>query len=412
MLRPTWRVRDLRVVLVGIVFLLAWIGIGYRLFRVQVVEAATFEADGNDQRIKYEDIAAKRGTIYDRDYIELAVSVDLPSVIADPALIADPGETARVLAPLVGGNVADIAERLDRPGSRFAYVAKHITIEQEQEVQAEIDALTECRRGDDSDSCSYALDGVYLRNEPLRVYPSGDLAAQLLGIVQQDDQSGLEGLEALYNDQLTGTPGTKVLERDPAGIPIPLGELQIEPAVAGVDLRTTIDREIQHFAQQAAAQAIVDTGAQAATIVVYAPASGEILAMASAPTFDPNDRTAIGESIAAGAMRNRAVTDVYEPGSTLKVVTVAAALDSAVVTPQTSWWVPAAYDVEGKEDPYTDVKREEGRQMSVAEILTTSSNVGTIQIQERLGNDLHHEYLERFGLGQPCLLYTSRAHET
>ena len=232
MLRPTWRIRDLRVVLVGVLFLLAWIGIGYRLFRVQVVEAATFEADGNDQRIRYEDIAAKRGTIYDRDYVELAVSVDLPSVIADPSLVVDPEETARILAPLVGGSVAEIAERLDRPESRFAYVARHITIEQEHQVQAEIEALAECRGGDEPGECSNAFDGLYLRNEPRRVYPSGDLAAQVLGLVQQDDQTGLEGLEAQFNDLLTGTPGTKVLERDPAGIPIPLGELLIEPAIA------------------------------------------------------------------------------------------------------------------------------------------------------------------------------------
>jgi cell division protein FtsI (penicillin-binding protein 3) len=400
MLRPTWRSRDLRLVFVGVIFILAWAGIGYRLFQVQVVEAAEFEESGNNQRIKYEDDPAKRGTIYDRDFIELAVSVDLPSVIADPSLIEDPFETAQVLAPLVGGSVAEIAGRLDDPESRFAYVARYITADQEEQVQAEIETLTECRRGEDPTACSYAVDGVYLRNEPLRVYPSGDLAAQVLGLVQQDNQEGLEGLEALYNDLLTGTPGTKVLERDPAGIPIPLGELLIEPAVSGVDIRTTIDREIQYIAQEAAAQAVADTGALAATIVVYAPRTGEILAMASAPTFDPNDRASIGAAIAQGALRNRAVTDVFEPGSTLKVATVAAALNEGIVTPQDSWLVPAAYEVDGKEDPYTDVKRQDDRVMSVAEIITTSSNVGTIQIQERLGNDLHHQYLEAFGLGQ------------
>jgi cell division protein FtsI (penicillin-binding protein 3) len=400
MLRPTWRIRDLRLILVGVMFILAWAGIGYRLFQVQVVEAAEFEADGNNQRIKYEDDPAKRGTIYDRDFIELAVSVDLPSVIADPSLLADPFETAQVLAPLVGGSVAEIADRLDNPESRFAYVARYISADQEQQVQAEIDSLAECRKEEDPATCSYAVDGIYLRNEPLRVYPSGDLAAQVLGLVQQDNQEGLEGLEALYDDLLTGTPGTKVLERDPAGIPIPLGELLIEPAVAGVDLRTTIDREIQYIAQEAAAQAVVDTGALSATIVVLAPRTGEILAMASAPTFDPNDRTSIGVAIAQGALRNRAVTDVFEPGSTLKVATVSAALDAGIVTPQDSWLVPAAYEVDGKEDPYTDVNRKDDRIMSVAQILTKSSNVGTIQIQEKLGNELHHQYLEAFGLGQ------------
>ncbi len=400
MLRPTWRIRDLRLVLVGVFFILAWGGIGYRLFQVQVVEAATFREDGNDQRIRYEDISAKRGTIYDRDGIELAVTVDLPTVIADPARIANPAETAQLLAPLLGSNVADLLERRDQPGSRFAYVARHVSVDVGESVQAEIDGLAECRAQGNASECSYAIEGIYLENEPLRVYPAGDLAAQLLGLVQQDDQSGLEGLEVVYDDLLTGTPGTMVLERDPDGNPIPLGELLIDPAVPGVGLRTTIDREIQYAAQLAAEQAVIDTGAAAATIVVLDPATGEVLAMATAPTFDPNDRGSISAAIEQGALRNRAVTDVYEPGSTLKVVTVAAALNEGIVNPWDSWLVPAEYEVDGKEDPYTDVKRTDDRTMTVAEILTSSSNVGTIQIQEQLGNDLHHQYLDAFGLGQ------------
>lgn len=382
MLRPTWRVHDLRVVLVGVLFILAWAGIGYRLFQVQVVEAATFVADGEDQRIKVEDKAAKRGTIFDRDGIELAVTVDLPTVIADPSLILDPAGTAEVLAPLIDGDVAELTARLDQPNSRFTYVARHLDVDVADEVRAAME--------------EHDIDGIYFRNEPYRVYPAGDLAAQVLGFVKQDDQAGLEGLEAEFDDFLTGTPGTQVLERDPEGRPIPLGELLIEPAIPGVDVRTTIDREIQYAAQQAAADAVADTGALSATIVVSVPSTGEILAMATAPTFDPNDRS----SIDSATVRNRAVTDVFEPGSTLKVVTVAAALDAGIVTPRDSWTVPAEYDVDGKEEPYTDVKRTDDRFMSVAEILTTSSNVGTIQIQERLGNELHHQYLEAFGLGQ------------
>jgi len=129
---------------------------------------------------------------------------------------------------------------------------------------------------------------------------------------------------------------------------------------------------------------------------VMRPATGEILAMASAPGFDPNLRDTIDPDL----VRNRAVTDVYEPGSTLKVVTVAAALDQGIVTPQDSWLVPAEYHVDGKDEPYTDVGRTEDQVMSVAEILTRSSNVGTIQIQKKLGNQLHHQYLEAFGLGR------------
>jgi cell division protein FtsI (penicillin-binding protein 3) len=382
MLRPTWRIRDLRVVLVGIVFIAAWVGIGYRLFQVQVVEAATFVADGEDQRIKVEDKAAKRGTIFDRDGIELAVSVDLPAVLADPALIEDPAGTAQLLAPLYGGDVADLTARLSQSDSRFTYLARHLEVDVADRMKTAV--------------IDNKLEGIYFQNEPYRVYPAGDLAAQVLGFVQQDDQSGLEGLESEFDHLLTGTPGKQVLERDPEGRPIPLGELLIEPAIPGFDLRTTIDREIQYAAQQAAADAVVDTNALAATIVVLVPGTGEILAMATAPTFDPNDRSTMDTA----AVRNRAVTDVYEPGSTLKVITVAAALDAGIVMPSNTWNVPAAYEVEGKEDPYTDVGREEDRIMSVAEILTSSSNVGTIQIQEQLGNELHHQYLDAFGLGQ------------
>ena len=361
---------------------MAWAGIGYRLFQVQVVEAAPLVEDGESQRIRVEEIAAKRGTIFDRDGVELAVTVDLPSIIADPFLVTDPQGTAEVLAPLVDTNVAALAAKLDQPESRFTYIARHLDRDQAEEIRT---VITENE-----------ITGVYIQSEPYRVYPGGDLAAQLVGFVQQDTQLGLEGLEAEFDELLTGTPGIQILERDPEGNPIPLGELTVEPAIAGYDVRTTIDREIQYVAQQAAADAVEETGAQAATIVVLNPKNGEILAMATAPTYNPNDRSTID----AAAVRNRAVTDVYEPGSTLKVVTVAAALDQGVVTPQDTWWVPAEYAVDGKEEPYTDVNRTEGRHMSVAEILFNSSNVGTIQIQEKLGNEEHYQYLQAFGLGQ------------
>jgi cell division protein FtsI (penicillin-binding protein 3) len=282
----------------------------------------------------------------------------------------------------LGESVAELVARLDQPDSRFSYVARYVSVDTADKVRAAVE--------------DHDIDGIFFENEPYRVYPAGDLAAQVLGFIQQDAQAGLEGLEAQFDDVLTGTPGTQVLERDPDGRPIPLGELEIEQAVPGDDLRTTIDREIQFAAQNAAADAVETTGALSATIVVLDPMTGEIYAMATAPTFDPNDRSTID----AGAVRNRAATDVYEPGSTLKVVTVAAALDAGIVTAQDSWLVPAEYEVEGKDEPYTDVRRTDDRIMSVAEILTGSSNVGTIQIQERVGNELHHQYLEAFGLGQ------------
>jgi len=380
MLRPTWRIRDMRVVIVGVAFVLSWLGIGYRLFQVQVVEAAEFVADGENQRIRVEEIPSKRGTIFDSDGVELAVTVDLPTVVADPSRVVDPAGTAALLAPLLGEDQADLTKRLDQPDARFTYVARHLERSVADNVRTAIE--------------ENQIEGIYIQSEPYRVYPANDLASQLVGFVQQDTQAGLEGLESEYDDLLTGIPGTQILERDPDGTPIPLGEVEIKPPVAGYDIRTTIDREIQYIAQQAAADALEQTGAKAATIVVLNPNNGEILAMATAPGYDPNDRSTID----AAAVRNRAVTDVYEPGSTLKVITVAGALDQGIVTPQDTWWVPAEYNIEEKS--YTDVGRTEGRDMSVAEILINSSNVGTIQIQEKLGNELHYHYLQAFGLGQ------------
>jgi cell division protein FtsI (penicillin-binding protein 3) len=395
MLRPTWRLRDLRLVVVGGFFVLAWIGIGYRLFDVQVVEAASYDQYGIDQRLKQEEIPARRGTIYDSDWVELAVTVDLPSVMADPSQVTDPRGTAELLAPLVGGDANVIADRLDRPESKFAYVARHLDAATGAALQERLDAFHECRADRTQNDCEWELEGIYIQDEPYRVYPAGDLASQVLGFVQEDDQQGLEGLEATFDDLLAGTPGQRIVERDPDGLPISSGEYLITPEVPGVDIRTTINRPVQHIAQEAAAQAVADTNALSATIVVIRPHTGEILAMATAPGFDPNDRATIDPD----TVRNRAVTDVYEPGSTLKVVTVSAALDQGVVTPQDSWLVPAEYQVDGKDEPYTDVGRTEDRVMTVAEILTNSSNVGTIQIQEKLGNELHHQYLEAYGLG-------------
>lgn len=382
MLRPHWRVRDMRLALVGLLFVLSWVGVGYRLFQVQVVEAATFEEAGFNQRIKYEEQPADRGTIYDRDGVELAITVDLPSIVADPSMIVDPAGTAAALAPLLGLDVGELTTRLDDPKSRFTYIARHVKIAIGEQVKAKVDELE--------------LAGVSIREEPFRVYPAGDLAAQVLGFVQQDDQQGLQGIEQLYDDLLSGTPGERILERDPQGNPIPLGELLIEPAVPGYDIRTTIDPEIQYAAQQAAAEALAQTGAEAVTVVVLAPKTGEILAMTTAPTFDPNVRSQLDWN----AVRNRAVTDVYEPGSTLKVVTVAAALDQGVVKPSDSWLVPPELSIEGKDTPYRDVGRRDPRLMTVSDIVAYSSNVGTIQIQQRLGNALHYQYLEAFGIGR------------
>lgn len=383
MARPQWRVLDVRLTLVGVVLVAAWIGIGVRLVDVQALNADAYAERGLDQRLKHEELAAARGTIFDRDGVELAVSVGSITIFADPAFVSNAEATARVLAPLVGISEADLVEKLTAD-TRFTYIVRRMKRDEAGRVREVVEAA--------------GLTGIFFDDEPARVYPAGSLASQLIGFVRDDDLEGIEGLEFRYNELLKGRPGSQIVERDPYRNPIPQGQFIVEPPVHGSDLVLTIDREIQFAVEQALAAAVAKTGAKAGSIVVIDVETGEILAMASFPTFDPNHRT----SADAGAFRNRAVGDMYEPGSTLKVVTIAAALEEGIVGPQTKLTLPARFVVNLDPDPkvYTDVARTREEVFTVADIVARSSNIGTITIKAMLGNEVHHRYLSSFGLGQ------------
>jgi cell division protein FtsI (penicillin-binding protein 3) len=185
------------------------------------------------------------------------------------------------------------------------------------------------------------------------------------------------------------------VERDSAGRAIPQGEYLIEEATPGSDVYLTIDREIQHTAEIALGEAIDRTGSVGGSVVVLVPASGKILAMVSLPAFDPNDRS----SLQSASLRNRAVADVYEPGSTLKVVAVAGALELGIVGPDTVIETPPEITI--GDETFEDVS-DHPYTMTVADIVAKSSNVGTIEVQSRLGNEQHYVFLDAFGLGRPA----------
>ncbi len=376
--RRQGRGREGRLIVVGAVLVLAWFGLGYRLFEVQALEAETYASEGLDQRVRHEELPATRGTIYDRDGVELAVTVDATTVIANPSRVTDPAATARILAQFVGVDAAVLRDRLSGTG-QFAYVARSLDRDTADAVRRAVE--------------HFELTGVSFTTEPKRMYPAGALASALIGFVRSDTQQGLEGLEFAIDEELTGTPGIQIVERDAYGTPIPQAELLIEPAVPGSDVVLTIDREIQYIAETALADALTRTNATAGTVVVLDVHNGEVLAMANAPGFDPNERS----SVTPDLYRNRAISDVYEPGSTLKVVTIAAALNEEVVSVGTTFEVPPELPIHDK--TYTDVGRRETETMNVAQIVARSSNIGTIMVQDHLGNELHHEYLSRFGLG-------------
>jgi cell division protein FtsI (penicillin-binding protein 3) len=380
MSRTSFRFGDLRVVALGLVFVLAWAAIGYRLFQVQGADAAVLAQRGFDQRIRHETIEAKRGTIFDRDGVELALTIYGKALTADPSLVEDPTEAAALLAPVLGADYVDLARRLDADG-RFTYVARGL----ENEVVERVAKVIE----------EAELVGFSFEQAPLRIYPSGGLAAPVIGLTQFDDGAGIEGIESVMDTELAGRPGKRVVERDQAGRAIPQGEFLLEASTPGSDVVLTLDREIQYVAERSLQDAIESTGALGGSVVVMDPATGEILAMVSLPSFNGMDRSTLDPS----AIRNRAVSDVYEPGSTLKVVAVAAALEEGVVRPDTPFETPPEIDVVG--ETYSD-HGSNPSVMTVTDIVAQSSNVGTIKIQDQLGDETHYRYLDAFGLGRPA----------
>jgi cell division protein FtsI (penicillin-binding protein 3) len=361
-------VRRLRAVLVLFAFLLmAVIG---RLAQLQVIDQDRLASLGAEQRTRSIEVAADRGSVLDRSGNDLALSLPMQTVWTDPSLVAEPADAAAALAPVLGLPVADVLAALTTPG-RFANVAHQVTDEVAEGV-AEL-----------------GLEGVYLREEPARFHPGGDLLRSVLGTTNVDN-TGRTGIEAQYDALLTGDPGERVFERDPNGRTIPGSEHEVEGARAGDDLVLTIDRGMQYAAESALATQIEAMGASGGTVIVTVPGTGEILAMANLQV--PED---------GGPPRptsnNLALTTVFEPGSVNKVITVAAALEEGIVSPTSVLTVPDRLQV--SDHLFTDHDPHATAQWTPTDILATSSNIGTIMLGRELGPERIDSYLRRFGFG-------------
>jgi cell division protein FtsI (penicillin-binding protein 3) len=363
-----------RLISVGVVLVLVWTLVGYRLTVVQGARAEEFAERGLEQRLQSETLAADRGTVFDRDGRELAVTVDGVTIYANPYEISDPEGVASILATIVGRNPTDLAKDLSQDVA-FVYIARQLDPAIGEAVSAK------------------GITGIYLLREPRRVYPAGDLTAHVVGFVQAGDNSGLEGIELEYDGELAGTPGELLVERDPYGRVIPQGAYEVEPAEPGSDLILTIKTEVQYAAMRALEDALQRTGAQSGSIVVLDPETGEILAMANLPTFDPNDR---GDAV-PDEMRNRAATDAFEPGSTQKLITIAGALESGIVEPTTTFDIPS--EIEIQDTVFEDVTAHPDR-LTVTEIVAHSSNLGTILVGDLLGTQALYNYMHSFGQGR------------
>jgi cell division protein FtsI (penicillin-binding protein 3) len=293
-----------------LVFLLAvLVVVAGRLVYIQTVVGPTYAEAAADQRTSDIVLSPQRGFILDREGEVLAESVDARTIYAVPTSITDKEGTANAIASTLGGDPATYLGKLSQDTS-FVYIARKIDASRAQAL------------------ADLGIAGLGFLEDSRRVYPSNELACQVLGFVGVDDE-GLSGLELYYDDTLAGEPGRLIAERDTQGRPIPGGVTFEEEAVDGRDVTLTIDKDIQYQAQIALAEAVSQWGASAGSVIVMDPTNGEILAMASVPQFDPNS---FGSSDSA-AYRNRPVVDTYEPGSTIKSLTAAAVIDHGLFVP-------------------------------------------------------------------------------
>jgi cell division protein FtsI (penicillin-binding protein 3) len=361
------------VVALGIMVAMVMSLFAGRLLQLQGVEAAAYAATAEAERLRTVTIPATRGAITDSHGIALATTVDAVHVTADQTQIADPVAVAAALVPVLGEPIDELRERLDGD-LRFAYVAKEVS-------PRTWDQVAELR-----------LPGIYSEPTAKRVYPQGRLGAAVLGFVGSDGH-GLAGLEGRWDDQLSGKDGQITFEAGAGGRQIPSGDTQTEESVPGVDVQLTIDRDIQFAAERAISAKVRESGAESGTVVAMDPRTGEVLALATYPSFDPRDPTDAPEEDRG----NRAVTEIFEPGSTSKVMTMAAALDAGAVKPTTPIEVPPVLYRGG--DDFNDHTPHGTLHLTATGVLAQSSNIGTILIAERLGDRALYSYLRAFGMG-------------
>ena len=344
-----------------------------RLVWIQGVEGHALALAAEKQRTRDMTLSARRGSIYDREGQPLAVTVAARTVYAVPTQVRDATGTARAIARTIGGSSADYLKKL-RKGGAFVYIARKADV-------SKATALEDLK-----------IPGIGFLEDSRRAYPLGDLGCQVLGFVGVDD-SGLAGVEKEYDSAMAGTPGRVVAERDPMGQIIPGGVVTAQDPIDGRSVRLTIDNDIQYQAQVDLAAAVRQFGATGGSVVVMDPRNGEVLAMTSTPYFDPNRFGRARQE----AIRNKAISDAYEPGSTIKAMTAAAAIDQSLYTPLSMFHLPPTLRVGDR-----TIHDAEGRgtvDWSLTKIVTQSSNVGAVKIGQGLGRTRLLAYFRRFGLG-------------
>jgi cell division protein FtsI (penicillin-binding protein 3) len=344
-----------------------------RLAIVQGVDGAAYANAAEQDRLRTVAVPALRGAVLDRDGHPFAYTVDASRVTADPQVVQDPEETAQALATLLDVPAPELTEKLSRD-SRYVVLAAQVPPET-------VDAIEDLE-----------LSGILFEPDPVRLYPAGAVGGQVIGFVGREG-AGLAGVEQTYEDELSGTPGERRVEVGSGGNPIPSGIDESTPATDGSTVQLTLDQDLQYVTEQRLGEACVDGATTRASAVVLDVRTGEVVAMGSCPGYDPGNYSQTDPDL----LGNPLVSDVFEPGSVMKAVTLAAALEEGVAEPETVLTVNG--HIQAGDRVVTDAHDHEPIDWTVTGILAKSSNVGTIMLARLIGDEKLEHYLRAFGLG-------------
>ncbi|HYY24027.1 MAG TPA: penicillin-binding protein [Candidatus Udaeobacter sp.] len=371
-LRPVQGIR-MRLGVARFLFLLFFLVVGGRAFQLQVLQGDALRRLGERQHLKEWLVLPKRGAVFDRAGDALALSLESQSVYVRPHRVQDPQGVSRSLAKILNLNPAQVKQKIlsDKP---FVWIKRQIGSGEAEQIQA------------------LNADGVGMFYEPSRHYPQGQLAGQVIGFVGRDSE-GLEGLELQYNDYIRGETGSSVTERDALGRRVlvqGVEGLQIPP---GNDIHLTLDTSIQYLAEKELETTITKYRAKAGVAIVVEPFTGEVLALANYPSFNPNNYS----KEPAQQRRNRGIADSFEPGSTFKTILAAAALEEGVVGKEDLFYCEMGkYPYAGKiiHDTHPN------GWLPFYKILQVSSNIGFTKVAEKLKKERYYKYIEKFGFGK------------
>lgn len=349
-----------------------------RVFWIQVVRSDELKARAQDQWTSDVPVEPQRGTILDRNDNPLAISATVDTVMASPPDITDVEKTAALLSSALDMDKDELVRIISEAKAKkraAIYIKRKITDEESERVR------------------KLNLKGIYFTKENKRFYPERNLASHVLGFTGIDSQ-GLDGVELIYDKYLKGIPGRIVTETDALSRKLPFGYEQYIPPEDGYNLQLTIDKVIQHIAERELEKAIAEHKAKKGTIIVMDPKTGEILALANKPDYDPNSYQKYSPKL----WRNSAVSDVYEPGSTFKIVTASAGLEEGVVHPEDKFYCPGYAIVAGVRIGCW-LHRGHGSETFI-QVVENSCNPGFIEVAQRLGKERFVKYIKGFGFGQ------------